>query len=67
MERKTKKNQHCFQLRNAGVPDKKKPVLSTSGGCHPKGFIVAYFCNFEHVGNNHYNKVGIIKHKSPSA
>ena len=23
MERKTKKNQHCFQLRNAGVPDKK--------------------------------------------
>ena len=33
----------------------KVPVLSTCGGCHPKGFIVASFYNFKYITNNHDN------------
>ena len=30
-------------------------VLSTCGGCHPEGFIIASFYNFKYIANNHDN------------
>ena len=41
-------------------PRYKVSVLSTCGGCHPKGFIVASFYNFKHIANNYYNNKVII-------
>ena len=43
----------CWSLRF------KVSVLSTSGGCHPEGFIVASFYNFKYIADNHDNNNSI--------
>ena len=34
----------------------KVSVLSTCGGCHSEGFVVAIFYNFKYLANNHDKK-----------
>ena len=41
-----------FLTKQCWSPRYKVPVLSTYGGCHPEGFIVASFYNFK--GYLHY-------------
>ena len=52
---KQKQKPTLFLTKQCWSPRYKVPVLSTCGGCHPEGFIVASFYNFKYIANNHGN------------
>ena len=52
---KQKQNPAMFVTKQCWSPRYKISVLSTYGGCHPEGFTVASFCNFNYIANNHDN------------
>ena len=52
---KPKQKPTLFLTKQCWFPRYKVPVLSTCGGCHPEGFIVASFYNFKYIANSHDN------------
>ena len=55
MERETKAKTDTVFTKQCWSPRYKVPVLSTCGGSHLEGFIVASFYNFEYIANKHDN------------
>ena len=54
-KKKQKQKPALFLSKQCWFPRYKVPVLSTCGGCHPEGFIVASFYDFKYIVNNHDN------------
>ena len=52
-KKKQKQKSKLFLTEQCWSPRHKLSVLSTSGACHPEGFILASYYNLTYIANNH--------------